>query len=86
MKLTFIDLDALCKRKKLNDRRIEAPLAQLAMMFYNAHRQEKAPAKPFEDFMFTKMPGTHITGNRQTDDQMKAIAMMATKALNGEIN
>jgi len=82
LRLTLKELDDLCKRKKVNDRRIEQHSAQIACLLYNINRGD-SPALKVEDFMTEKAarPRRRI----QSADEMKNIAKLITAAFNGEI-
>ena len=81
--LTWKELDALCKRKKLNDRRVEGYSARIACLLYNIHRGDQKALQP-EDFM-SEPSSQKKSRVVQTADQMKSIAKMITAAFNGEI-
>ena len=81
--LTLKQLDALCKRKRILDRTHERPLAQLAAMYYNAHRPAGTAAKGLEEFMLTKMSAHKKVV--QTAAEMQHVARLITAAFNGDI-
>jgi hypothetical protein len=82
LQLTLKELDALCKRKKLVDKKSEVLLAQIACMYHNVHRDENESAKEIEDFMITK---TETVKREQSPEEMKNIAKLITAAFGGEV-
>lgn len=78
LRLTLKELDALCKRKKLNDRRIESHAALVACMIHNTHCDAKN-ALTVDDFMAIKKQS-----KPQTATEMQKAAQMITAALGGE--
>lgn len=80
LRLTMKELDALCKRKKQNDRRIESHSALVACMIHNTHCGPKN-VLDIDDFMTTKEPKQ---SKPQTAQEMQNAARMITAALGGE--
>lgn len=80
--LTFKEFDSLCKRKSINDRRIESYSAQIACLLYNIHRGEKQPALKVEDFMSEKIYKKKVP---QTAEEMKRLSKLLTAAYGGKI-
>lgn len=79
--MTFKELDLLCKRKSLNNKRVEAYSAQIACLLYNIHRGDNK-AKDIEDFMSKPVEPVR----KQSEEEMKTIAKMIAAAMGGEIN
>lgn len=80
MRLTLKELDALCKRKKLNDRRIDSHAALVACMIHNTHCDAKN-ALTVDDFMAEK---SRKKSGPQTLGEMQKAARVITAALGGD--
>lgn len=80
LRLTLKELDALCKRKKQNDRRTESHSALVACMIHNTNCDPKN-VLDVDDFMTTKEPKQ---SKPQTSQEMQNAARMITAALGGE--
>jgi transaldolase len=78
--LTLKEFDALCKRRKQDERRQESHSALIACMLYNIHRG-KGSAKNIQDFMSREM----TVKKKQTTEEMIAAAKFITRALGGDI-
>ena len=81
LKLTMKELDVLCKRKQINDRRIEGYSAQISWLIYSFHRTKKMPERTIDDFMSQ----SDKPKRKQSTEEMKNMAKLITKALNGVI-
>ncbi|MCK9583182.1 MAG: DUF4035 domain-containing protein [Endomicrobiales bacterium] len=80
--LTLLEFDYLCKRKQLNDTRIERYSAQISWLIYSVNRSKDSKALKIDDFMIKY---EKEKPKNQTFQQMKSIAKQITKALGGEI-
>ena len=77
------ELDALSKRKRESDRRVEFHSAQISSLIYSANRSKDMPAKTIEDFMLDKI--SKPKPKKQSAAQMMHMAKLITKAFNGVI-
>jgi hypothetical protein len=80
--LTLKEFDALCKRKKINDRRIETYSAQISYLLYNSNRGDNSPVLKLEDFMLKDVVEKTKS---QSVEEMKRIAKSITRVFNGDI-
>jgi hypothetical protein len=74
LQLTFKEIDVLCERKKLDDRRTEYHAALITCMIYNVNRRKGKRALTPKDFM------SHERAPSMTDAEMKAKARQIAQA------
>lgn len=81
--LTLREFDALCKRKRQEDRTNEYYAALISCVVANAHRNPKKKTAPYQpkDFMTDEKRGRIMTA-----DQMKRKVEQITRMSGGKIN